>query len=252
MANQRVNGFVRLNRGVSSWVDRTFPSFAAEADYKSQLRGLIGAFLGPRPRTRVLEAGGIDRPLLARGPEVVYDGLDIEHREACETIYDDFLVQSIEEPIPREYDLIISVTLLEHVRDNHASLRSCFGALTPGGAVMHYLPSRYHPYSLILRAIGPRLQKKLIDRLHPEARAVAGYPAFFHLCSPRQMRRALQEIGYANIRVLPSYRAAGYFTFLAPVYVLVLAYENLCRALGLQELCSGFVVVAEKPMGARS
>ena len=69
----------------------------------------------------MLEIGGIDRPLLERSSRFRYDGLDIEYREQCEDIYDNFYVQSTEKSIENKYDLIISMTLLEHVRDNDAS-----------------------------------------------------------------------------------------------------------------------------------
>jgi len=104
----------------------------------------IDSFVRQRNFSHVLEAGGIDRPLLERSKEIRYDGLDIEHKERCEHIYDNFIVQSIEESFKYKYDLIISKALLEHVQDNDASVTQMYEASRTGGYVIHYLP-----YSII-------------------------------------------------------------------------------------------------------
>ncbi|MDP6244813.1 MAG: hypothetical protein QF462_15980, partial [Myxococcota bacterium] len=144
----------------------------------------------------VLEAGGIDRPLLRRGHGFRYDGLDIDKKELCHTIYDHFWVQSIERSVPENYQMIISMTLLEHVQDNAASAKSMFEALLPSGTTHHYVPSRWHPYALILRLVGPKLQKRLITSLRSEQEAsVSGYPTFFNQCTSRAMRLTFERAG---------------------------------------------------------
>lgn len=239
--------FVQINKKISGWFDKTFPDFIYEDDYKTILLSRITEYIDKRESVRILEAGGIDRPLLAKKSGITYDGLDIDFKDNCKEIYDDFIVQSLELPIEKVYDLIISITLLEHVPDNRASLKSCFSALSPGGAMMHYTPSKNHPYSLILRLVGPRLQKKIIARLRPEAQDVTGYPAFFDCCSPKEMRTVLLLQGFKNVEIIPIYRAAFYFNFFVPLYLILLLYENLCKKFRFEQLCSGFIVVAEKP-----
>lgn len=239
--------FVHINKKISGWFDKTYPNFVYEDDYKTILLKLISAYIDRRETTRILEAGGIDRPLLTKRTGITYDGLDIDFKENCKEIYDNFIVQSLELPIEKTYDLIISITLLEHVPNNRASLKSCYSALSPEGAMMHYTPSKSHPYSLILRFVGPQLQKKIIARLRPEAQEVTGYPAFFNCCSPKEMRTILHLQGFRNINIIPIYRAAFYFNFFFPLYLIVLLYENLCKKFSLEQLCSGFIIVAEKP-----
>jgi 2-polyprenyl-3-methyl-5-hydroxy-6-metoxy-1,4-benzoquinol methylase len=128
--------------------------------------------------------GGIDRPLLEKSTTYRYIGLDIEHRDSCEEVYDQFIVQSVEHPLPGQFDLIISRTLLEHVPDNRKSFQSMANALKPGGSMVHYIPCGFHPYSLATRLVGHRLQNILIRKLRPGAASVTGYKAFYHKCTP--------------------------------------------------------------------
>lgn len=250
--------FANANKAVCAGIDRALNYQGDYAGYRTVLLEEIALFRsgrgfgkGDSPRTgtvpfAVLEAGGIDRPLLAKESGMSYHGLDIEYRERCDEIYDAFHVQSIEAPLPGSYHLIVSLTLLEHVRDNRAAIAAMYRALETGGAAMHYVPSKYHPYSLVLRLVGPRLQKVLIRYLRPEAQEVAGYPAYFHLCSPGEMKEAFEEQGFSAVTVRPFYRAADYFNFFVPFYLLVVLWENICERLGLEQLCSGFVITGRK------
>jgi SAM-dependent methyltransferase len=239
--------FVHTNRKAAAWLERSFPGFFAEPSYKLELEQRIRADLSRRKIDVVLEVGGIDRPLLSRSEEFEYIGLDIEVRPECHEVYDRFIVQSVEAPIDVSADLIISITLLEHVPDNRSAVGCMYAALRRGGATHHYVPSRWHPYSLALRAVGPAMQKRLIRLLRPDAAAVTGYPAFFDHCDPRAMARLFHAAGFVDIDVKSYYRASDYFAFFLPAYLAVALYENLCRAMEWRMLSSGFVLSARKP-----
>jgi len=195
----------------------------------------------------ILEVGGIDRPLLSKAPGYSYDGMDIDEKEACYEIYDHFLVQSVEEPIAGSYQMVISMTLLEHVRDNRASIRNIHAVLAPGGTTHHYVPSSNHPYSLLLRLVGPKWQKILIRQLRPGSVGETGYPTFFDHCTVAKMTALFRETGFVDIETVPHYRAADYFAFFLPAYVAVVCFENLCRRMAWASLASGFVISARKP-----
>ncbi len=238
---------VAANRRACNRLAARYPGFFGYPSYHDELRARVERDLekglGP-----VLEAGGIDRPMLARDAGYRYDGLDIEEKPSCHEIYDRFFVQSIEDPIPERYGVILSMTLLEHVPDNAAAARQIHDALLPGGATHHYVPSKGHPYALILRLVGPRWQKRLIGALRTaESAAITGYPTFFDHCSVRQMARLLREAGFEDVDLRCFYRANDYFAFLVPAFVLATAFENLCRALGWSYFASGFVISGRKP-----
>ena len=173
--------------------------------------------------------------------------MDIETRPSCNLIYDRYIEQSIELPIAIAVDVLISITLLEHVQNNENSIRSMFDALNRGGSMHHYIPSKWHPYAVVLRIVGPVWQKLLIHHLRPASSEITGYPAFFHHCTPHAMEVLLTRQGFTNINVFPFYRAGDYFAFFLPAYLIVAMFENLCSVLNWRFFASGFVISAEKP-----
>jgi SAM-dependent methyltransferase len=203
-------------------------------------------FIDTHEPCRVLEAGGIDRPLLKKSSAFNYTGLDIEYREKCRQIYDDFIVQSIETPLPGSYNLICSFTLLEHVRNNRRAFNTMYDALVQGGMMVHYVPGGWHPYALVIRLLGPRLSIKILSRLHPEVIGQSGYPAYFDHCTVGKMEQLCRETGFKNITFSCYYRANFYFEVFFPAFLFVTLWEDFCRLLGLKTFCSGFIVTARK------
>jgi 2-polyprenyl-3-methyl-5-hydroxy-6-metoxy-1,4-benzoquinol methylase len=162
-----------------------------------------------------------------------------------DNIYDRVFIKSIEEPLTETYDLIYSMTLLEHVKDNIKSITSIYNGLNTGGLTVHYIPSKYHPYSIILQMVGPILGKKLVQLFYPESKGLSGYKTFFNKCSPDEMKNVFESCGFSNIELIPFYRTS-YFRFFFPLYILILYYENVCEYFKLHKLCSGFIISATK------
>ncbi|MHC4556531.1 MAG: class I SAM-dependent methyltransferase [Planctomycetota bacterium] len=244
--NKILEKIVSFNVKQTQSFDRRFPRLVRNGCYRSEIVSLIDSFISQKEFSHVLEVGGIERPLLKRSERIEYDGLDIEYKDMYKEFYDHFLVQSIEEPILRTYDLIVSIAVLEHISDNTLSITQMYKALRTGGCIVHYTPSKYHPYSLILRLVGPRIQKRLIRVLRPWAEHMTGYPAFFNKCSPREMKKISRASGFKQIKVIPFFRANDYFRFSAPAYILVTLWENICLKLKWEQLCSGFIIIARK------
>ena len=243
---QVLSKLVSFNVKLSEIVDRKIFNFAKKKGYVRQLLTCINEVIDGYEHCSVLEVGGTDKPLLKRSKGITYDGLDIEHKEHCESIYDSFFVQSIEHPIKKKYDIIISKAVLEHVHDNDASVKQMFKALQTGGYAIHYLPSKYHPYSLALKLLGSKWQRRLIIVLRPWAANETGYPAFFDKCSPKQMRKMFKTKGFNEIKILPFYRANDYFRFFLPFYLAVTLWENICEKFKWERFCSGFIIIARK------
>jgi len=237
---------VSFNVKLSQIIDQRIFCFSKKESYNNRLSSLVNEVIDKCKPCAVLEVGGINKPLLKRSKEIRYDGLDIEHKEQYERIYDNFVVQSIEEPIRDGYDLIISKSVLEHVRDNDAGIKQMYQALRTGGYAIHYLPSKYHPYSLALRLLGTRWQRRLIKVLRPWATDETGYPAFFDKCSPKEMRMLFQSKGFDCVKIIPFFRANDYFRFFLPFYIAVTFWENVCAKFRLEQLCSGFIIIARR------
>lgn len=238
--------FIGLNRKCSKLLEEKFPRYFDSPSYKDELLRRISSSIEKGGVKKVLEAGGIDRPLLRKGQGYEYDGLDIESSDKCYEVYDNFVIQSIEEPVNEKYDLIISITLLEHVPNNDSSINSMYQSLQPDGETHHYVPSKWHPYAVALRIVGPVLQKRLIPILRPGAEDVTGYPAYFDKCSISSMRKLLIKHGFTDVDVQAFHRANDYFAFFTPLFLAVTTFENLCRKLKLDLFASGFVISAKR------
>jgi len=121
-------------------------------------------------------------------------------------------------------------------------------SLVQGGSTHHYIPGAYHPYAVLTRLVGPKLQKRLIGVLRPQAVHLTGYPAYFDHCTPRSMARLFRGAGLVDIECRPFYRANDYFAFFFPLFLMLTAFENLCRRLDWSIFASGFVISARKPL----
>lgn len=237
---------IDANRSASQWVVQRFPSFFEAPNSISELERQLSRVIWARADCRILECGGIDRPLLEKSPQYEYDGLDIEYQPTCKEVYDHFFVQSVEEELPGRYDLIISKTLIEHVPDNRKTWTSIFQGLVPGGETLHYIPCKNHPYSLATRLVGNKLQRKLIRLIRAEHQAVTGYKTFFDRCTPRALRRELERQGFKEISVQPYWDAEDYFAFFFPVFLVIAVFNLVCRKFNWSVFASGAVVYARR------
>jgi len=241
-----IKRLLQVNRRWSTALNAMCPKIFGSISYKDVLLGKINESILTLSIANVLEVGGIDRPLMSKNGSYEYDGLDVESRADCYEIYDNFHVQSVEETIVGTYDMVVSKTLLEHVVDNEKAIESIYSALNVGGVMHHYVPSKWHPYSIALRVLGPELQKRLIPLIRPEAVKESGYPAFFDHCSVPAMRKLLREQGFTEVEFQIFYRANDYFAFFIPLYIVVSIFENVCRKLNFTLFASGFVVSAKR------
>jgi hypothetical protein len=238
--------FVRTNRAAARWLEAKFPTFFGSESYRQEILHRIESDLRGKSSPTVVEAGGADRPLLHKADGYTYVGIDIDAPPGAYDVYDAFYAQSIEQPLPITADIVISFTLLEHVKNNEAAAASIFASLRPGGVTHHYVPSNWHPYSILLRLLGPAAQKRPIAILRPDAVSVSGYPAYFDHCSPAKMEALLRKAGFTRINIRCYYRASDYFAFFLPFYVLVAVFENICAILRVKTCASGFVISAQK------
>ncbi len=242
-----LKAILKMNRDLSRRAIRRHPKFFIKDSHKDDLGTRVIAICKERRTKLILEVGGIDRPTLEKSPDYTFHGLDIEYREGCSNVYDDFVVQSIENPLSNHYDLIFSYGVLEHVPNNDAALTTIFDALNPGAMTVHYVPNKNHLYAICLRLVGNRLQRVLIKLLFPGSVATTGYPAFFDHCSPAAFEKLLSRIGFQDVEIRPYYRANEYFAFFYPMFLMITAFENLCRRMNWRVFCSGMILFARKP-----
>ena len=125
-----LSAFVSLNKKLSDKLSNQYPLLFADFERSNlDLTQEILGYIKENVHLKILEVGGIDRPLLPKSKDYFYIGMDIEAKPECHKLYDEFIVNSILEPIDAKCDLIISCTLLEHVKNNEESFKSMYRTL---------------------------------------------------------------------------------------------------------------------------
>ena len=136
------------------------------------------------------------------------------------------------------------MTLLEHVRDNRRALQSIFDSLNQGGLTLHYVPSKWHPYSVATRAVGPDLQRRLIRLLKPSAIGVSGYPRFSYVLRPSD-DVSPARVGFRDIEIRCFFRT-DYFVWCVPLLTCREPFQRGMPATDLSTFASGMIVQASK------
>lgn len=242
--------FIKVNRDISTSFIRKYPNFShgrrsAFSDFEALIKDVLEK-RGSGPFT-ILEIGGIDRPSLKKDTRYTYIGLDVEINNHCYQLYDEFYLQSVEEPIPVKADVIISKTVLEHVPDVTASFQRMHDCLNEGGEMIHLVPSGYHPYSLATKFVGNKWQRKLIPLLiSKDASKRLGYKAYYNMCSYRQMKRLLGSLSPVRTNITPYWDAVGYFKFFFPLFLTIVTFNRISEVFRLSQLASYIIVYFEK------
>ena len=243
---KKIKIFIQFNKSFCKNLEKFFPNFfGTNEDWNKDLKKIIETYIDSKKPKKILEVGSSNRPIIKKSRDYSYFGLDIE-KISDHNIYDKFLVQSIENKLDQKFDMIISKTLLEHVQDNTKSFTTIYEALNVDGVTMHYIPSKFHFYSVILRIVGHKCQKFLINYTRPETKSLTGYPAFFHKCSPKQLKELCKNVGFKKIETIYFYRATDYFSFFIPAFIIVAIFENLFKYFNLNFFVSGMILIAKK------
>ncbi len=237
------------SRRLGAWADRHWQRPSSMGEFQHVIVPNMLA-----PGSRVLDVGGGKRPLipLATKQQLNLDvvGLDIDADElaaAPSGAYDATIQGDVAEvALPGKFDLIVSQTVLEHVRDTRRAIANLAAALAPGGQMAHMLPCGNAPFALVNRLLGPWLSQRLLWTLYPETRNVGGFPAYYRHCTPRSLARLVENAGL-DVQEIRAYYSSEYGRFFLPLYAVELARQLLMQRLGWANLCETMILVAAKP-----
>lgn len=240
--------FILLNKQYANKLESRYPHFFQDADHVGYFTDQLNLLLNGKYQYTILEAGGIDRPLLKKSADYTYVGLDVEEKSNCYEIYDKFYVSSIEQSIGNEkFDYIVSKFLLEHVPDNKASIHVMYNALKNGGEMLHIFPSKNHPRSLLTRMVSHKMQNYLISKIRPWApEGVTGYKTYFSLCSKKELENYLGRTGYGEVKIKPFWGGSDYFKFFLPAFIFISLFNRACEKLHFTYFASALVLYAKK------
>lgn len=143
-------------------------------------------------------------------------------------------------------DMIVSRSVLEHLRDVRSFVAEARRALKEGGYFIHLFPCRFAPFAMINRALPHAVSRRLLYSLVPETKGIGGFPAVYRDCYYSATRRVLEDNGFEIEDIITSYYQSPYFAFFLPFYLLSAAYELAVQTLGAKNLCAYLLVVAKK------
>ena len=251
--------FFAANRRLSKAIEDRLPaSFARHLHtlYKYEVADLINR----RPGQVVLDiGGGKDCPFLPYVAEPcahLIIALDCSEEELRRNRHLDqkIVADAAADGFPfldSSADLVVSRSVVEHIRDNTAFFENCARVLRPGCIMVHAFAGKFAPFALINQLLPNWLTRRLIGYLHPEWEEENnyGFIAFYDRCYFSAVRHLLDCNGFQNTRFTLRYYQSIYFNFFFPLYALILGYDLISAVLGIRNMASGIIVTAERPPG---
>jgi SAM-dependent methyltransferase len=149
------------------------------------------------------------------------------------------------------FELIVSHTVAEHVRDAAAFHRAVFDMLAPGGLAMHFFPTLYEPAFVVNRLLPESLAYAILRRVQ-SGRARGGmhekFPAYYRWCrgpTRRQLAR-LRGVGFA-VEEYVGFFGHDYYRPLPPLDRLETALADALARRPLPALTSYSWVMLRRP-----
>ncbi len=159
-------------------------------------------------------------------------------------------VADICKPLPfadQSVDLITSSSVLEHLEDVELFIRNADVTLKSRGYMVHRVPNKFSPFSLINRLLPNRVTKNFLEIIWPGSSGNVGYRAYYNYCYPNAFSKLLKKHNFDIVEIKVGYVQAGYYSFLFPFYFLGKIYDLLVSFLNVKNLCANFLVIAHKP-----
>jgi ubiquinone/menaquinone biosynthesis C-methylase UbiE len=246
--------FLRANKRAADAVEARLPH--AKTNLHDEYAHAVAQYMNSLPRGAVVvDVGGGKKCAFARyrnptsGVRLV--AVDISAEELAYNVdVDEKLVADVTERLPfgdHEVDMLVSSSVIEHLRNSEAFVRESARVLKPRGLFVHVLPNKFAPFSVANQLIPQRIAQRLLRVLVPGSEGVLGFPAFYDRTYPAAFRQLVARCGL-NVRELRvAYYQAYYFDFFIPLYIINVAYELVVSSLRLENLAANMLIVAQKP-----
>jgi SAM-dependent methyltransferase len=126
------------------------------------------------------------------------------------------------------FDLVVCISVLEHVTDGQAFFNEVARVLKPSGHFIGHSISGEHYVTWIRRVFGllPHTVNQFIVRKLYGRDEVDTFPAFYRLNRPSAIDQALRSTGLTRIGLL-RYADQGYFSFCRPLVPAVMAVDGV-------------------------
>lgn len=243
--------FIDSQIELSKQFDRLLPAKFRIDGYRNFSSEVIPKYL--REGLTIYDIGGGKNPYISADIKeklrCTVIGIDIDPNElklAPHGVYDKIIVSDITEyKGPQDGDLVISLALLEHVKDIEAALKGMHSCLKSGGHVAIFVPSKKALYARLNRLLPEGLKKLILFSLFPHSRRLQGFPAYYDRCTPLEIKQIALQVGY-DILDEKYYYISSYFSFFLPVYVLWRIYLLIFYWFAKEQAAETFGMVLKK------
>jgi hypothetical protein len=118
--------------------------------------------------------------------------------------------------------------------------------MKPGGRTIHFKPGRNALFALAARLLPLSLLLRLLHFVRPSTVGHVEFDVHYDHTEPAAIERLFNEAGFRKVNVEWASAQADYFKPIVPLYLLVVLYQTLVRALGLRRLAAYLIVSAER------
>jgi SAM-dependent methyltransferase len=209
-----------------------------------------------RPGARLLDAGCGRYLRFCREFTAMADvvGIDLEHTFATSNQGRPFAVRGDVGALPfpsGHFDVVISRSVVEHLKDPPAVFREFFRVLRPGGTVIIITPNKYDYVSLIAAVTPYRLHRLLVSRIFqvPEDDV---FPTLYRANTMTAVRKAMTSAGLVEREMNTINHYPAYLMFSPVLFRLGVLYERLTSLKMFRALRGSILCVFEKPADERA
>ncbi len=236
----------------SNWFDCLLPVKFSTDGYRDFALSVIPRYL--HENSVIYDIGGGKNPYLTADLKAKLEnchviGLDIDENElksAPNGIYDKTTAADIMRyEGNKDGDLVICLALLEHVENVEAGLRGIASCLKRQGHVCMFVPSKNALYARINLVLPERVKKLFLFSLFPHTRELHGFPAYYDRCTPHDIKRIVQSLGFEVVEER-HYYISSYFSFFFPLYILWRIYLLLFYLIAKEQAAETFGLVLKK------
>lgn len=245
--------FLEINRSISLRIGGSLPQ-ARDRIFSRYLAVVVERMTVPGVRLVADVGGGRSCPFARfrqRGSGIQIAAVDVtaEAMQGNSDVDDKRVADVVQDGLPfgaEEVDLIVSRSVLEHLRDVDRFVTNCRAVLAPGGRCVHVFSCRRSPFAVLNRLLPERLAAGLLFFLRPAAKDICGYAAYYDRCYHSAMTKVFERNGFEVEETFVAYHSSGYYAFFVPLFLLSALYEMIVRALGLKDLGSHMLIVARR------